>query len=122
MPVEPNPRLSAFDAALKRAGIPISGVSHVGPAYADVTINFLPEATAEQQTQAEEMRTVSFDWRPRRALTRTQIVSGITALTTAQQNALLRHVLAHIARGNLGELVDIVETTGLPLAVDEVIP
>jgi hypothetical protein len=121
MPLNPSPRLPDFDAALRRAGIPIDGVSWVGPGLSDVTIQFQVTATQEQHDQAEQLRQ-TFDWRPRRALTRAQIVAGIGNLTSAQQTALLRHLLAVVCREHLNELADVLAVTGLPLAVDEVVP
>lgn len=52
-------RISAFDEALRAAGIPIDGVSGVpGPS---VRIDFRPEATREQRQQANDLAQ-AFDW------------------------------------------------------------
>lgn len=117
-------RIQALETALRAAGIPITGLSdnsEPGGLPVGLTINYAAGATAEQIAAGEQMKE-TFDYRPRRDLTRSQIVAGITSLTTAQQNAILRHLLAHVIRNNSAEVIAILTETGLPLAVDEVIP
>ena len=118
----PLDRLTVLDQTLKAAGIPISGLSNAGPPYpAGVTIDYLPAATAEQRAAGEQVRE-TFDYRPRRSLSRGAIVTQIAALTTAQQTQLLRHLLAFLLRTNDGEAGDILAASNLPIAVDEIDP
>ena len=118
----PLDRITVLDQTLRAAGIPIEGITNAGPPYpAGVTINYAPAATAEQRTAGEQIRE-TFDYRPRRSLSRANIVQQIASLTTAQQNQLLRHLLAFLLRSNDGEATDILTGSNLPVAVDEVDP
>lgn len=114
-------RVPDFDQYLKNNAIPISGVSQSGAAPAGITINFLPEATAEQITWANAARD-SFDWRRRRAIGRNAIVTALANLTAGQQNAILRHAVAFLMRQNAPEMINIADTLGVALPVDEVDP
>lgn len=118
----PLPRLTVLENTIRAAGIPIDGLSNAGPPYpAGVTIQYSPSATAEQITQGEQIKEV-FDYRPRQSLTRQQIVTGWGQLTQQQQNTVLKHILTILLRNNPGEIEDILAETGVPLAVDEVVP
>ncbi len=115
-------RLQDFDAYLRQNAIPISGLSDSGGARpAAITIQFLPEATAEQIAWAEDSKT-NYDWRERRMLTRNQIVSGIQTLTAAQQNTIIRHMIASFIREHKSEVLDALAVAGILLVVDEVDP
>jgi hypothetical protein len=118
----PLDRITVLDQTLRSAGIPIDGVSSSGPPYpAGVTIQYLPAATVEQRAAGTQIKE-TFDYRPRRSLTRAAIVTQIAALTTAQQTQLLRHLLAFLLRSNDSEAGDILTASGLPVAVDEIDP
>lgn len=114
-------RIAAFDAYLRDNAIPIDGLSSNGDAPAGITIQFKPEATAEQIAWAENAK-ATFDWRRRRALSRNTIVTAFSNLTTAQQNAVIRHVCAYIARQNPSEVASLAAVVGISLPVDEVDP
>lgn len=120
----PLPRLVVLENTIRAAGIPISGLQNAGPPYpAGVTIDYLPSATVEQVAQAEQIKEL-FDYRPRRNLTRQQIAAGFAALTQSQQNAVLRHLLAILIRQafSAADVEAALAETGIPLAVDEVVP
>lgn len=114
-------RISDFDQFLQANSIPFSGISQSGDAPAGVTIHFLPAATAEQISWANEQKD-EFDWRRRRAIARNTIVTALAALTTQQQNAILRHAVAYLMRQNPPEMANIAAVVGLALPVDEVDP
>jgi hypothetical protein len=121
MPHDGSSRLPAFDAHLKGAGIPISGLSQSGPAPAGVTIGYLPEATAEQVAFAENEK-ATFDWRRRRPLSRNTIATAVAALTAQQQNAILRHVVCMILRERINDGANISAVLGVAVPLDEVDP
>jgi hypothetical protein len=116
-------RLQAFDAALRAAGIPIDGVSLLAqpPGPQTIEVQYRDSATAEQRAQGQAILE-GFDFRPRRDLTRLQVVQGIAQLTTAQQAALRNHLLARVLANLGGEAAEILSGLGLPLAIDEVDP
>lgn len=116
------PRLTVLEITLRAAGIPISGVQNAGPPYPDgVTIDYLPEATAEQVAAGQAIRE-TFDYRARRDLTPGQIAQGIAGLTVAQEVALRRRILARVLLSFGADALDILAALNLPLAVDEVVP
>lgn len=120
----PLPRLVVLENTIRAAGIPISGVQNSGPPYpAGVTIDYLPSATAEQIAQAEQIKEL-FDYRARRNLTRQQLAAGLAALTQAQQTTVLRHLLAILIRqgSSAADVEAALAETGVPFAVDEVVP
>lgn len=122
-------RIDVLAGVLTAAGIPFSGLTLPSvppgqtPVYTpqNVSVNYLPTATAEQIVAGNQI-VETFDFRRRRSLTRAQIVNGIQALTTAQQNTVMRHLLAILLREKAAEVAAILSETGLPLAVDEVDP
>lgn len=114
-------RVAAFESLLRNNSIPISGIGVSGDAPAGITINFLPAATAEQIAWANDQK-ASFDWRRRRAIARNTIVTTLAGLTANQQNAILRHVCAYIARQNPDEVANLAAVVGVSLPVDEVDP
>lgn len=114
-------RISAFDAYLTDNAVPINGVGISADAPAGVSIDFKPEATAEQIAWATNARD-TFDWRRRRPLSRNTIVTALANLTTAQQNAILRHIAAFIGRQNPSEVASLAAVVGISLPVDEVDP
>lgn len=115
-------RIADFENYLLANNIPFTGSSWSEPiSAATVTINFAPEATQEQIDWANNAKE-TFDWRPRRLLTRAQIVQHWQGLTTAQQNGLMRHLLAMLIRQNRNEVLEALSQTGVPLPVDEVDP
>lgn len=120
-PVQPQ-RPADFEAYLRANGIPIGGLSVSGTVFpAGITIQFMPEATAEQIAWANDAK-ANFDWRERRLLTRNQIVTGLQGLTNAQQNALIRHMIAAFIREHKAECNDALAVAGIALPIDEVAP
>lgn len=118
----PLNRLIVLENTLRAAGIPVDGISNNGPPYpAGVTVQYNPSATVEQIQQGNQI-VETFDYRPRRSLTRQQIVSGLQALTTAQQNMILRQAVVLLLRERPQEVEEILTDTGIPLAVEEVDP
>lgn len=114
-------RVSAFDAYLRTNSIPIDGISQNGAAPAGITIQFQVAATPEQIAWAENARD-TFDWRRRRPLNRNTIVTALANLTTGQQNSVIRHIAAYIARQNPDEVAALAAVVGIALPVDEVDP
>lgn len=104
-------------------GIPVAGISTTAgqDPPAGLEISFTPPVTQEQIDQANQIKE-TWDYRPRRSLTRQQIAQAIAALTTAQQNTLLRHLLAILIRDRRAETLKALAAVGIPLAVDEVDP
>lgn len=115
-------RLDDFDQHLKANNIPFSGLSDSGGVRPEsITINFLPEATAEQIAWAQNAKEI-YDWRERRLLSRSQIVTAWQGLTDQQRNAVMRHLLAIIIRQNRSEVIQSLATVGVDLPIDEVDP
>lgn len=115
-------RLQDFNDYLLQNSIPISGLSDAGPPYpAGVTINFLPTATAEQIAWANDAK-AAFDWRERRMLTMNQIFTGLSSLTTQQQNTILRYMVGQFIREHKAEALAALTTAGIVLPIDEVDP
>jgi hypothetical protein len=118
-------RISDFDAYLRANNIPIDGVSLSSTVDAPegISIQYAASATTEQQAWAETAK-ASFDWRKRRMLTAKQIADHITALTTAQQNAILRRFVGLVIRSNKAEVVNMLAEAGqtITLPYDEVDP
>lgn len=118
----PLSRLIVLDNTLRAAGIPISGVSDNGPPYpAGIVVQYATTATTEQIAAGGQI-VETFDYRPRRSLTRQQIVTGLLGLTTAQQNTIMRHMIVLLLRERSADVEAILTETGIPLAVDEVVP
>ena len=115
-------RVEAFEALLTANAIPFTGTSVSGDAPAGIIINFAPSATAEQIAWANDQKDNVFDWRRRRPLARNTIVTTIAGLTTAQQNTIVRHIAAFIARQNPDECANIAAVLGVSFPVDEVDP
>ena len=120
-----NPRIADFDQHLRLLGIPISGISDnnngTDPYPQGVTISYLPEATAEQIALGDA-ELLAFDWRRRRMIARNTIVNTLASLTTAQQNAILRHIAAAFIREHKAEALNVIATLGANLPIDEVDP
>ena len=118
----PLSRLTVLDNTLRAAGIPIAGISNNGPPYpAGIVIQYTASATAEQIAAGNQIAE-TFDYRARQSLTRSQIVTGYQGLTTTQRNTLLAHLLTILLRQNAAEVDALLTETGVPLAVDEVVP
>lgn len=118
----PLSRLVVLDNTLRAAGIPISGVSNNGPPYpAGVVVQYAAGATAEQIAAGNQI-VETFDFRSRQSLTRSQIVTGLQSLTAAQQNTIMRHMIVLLLRERSADVEAILSETGIPLAVDEVVP
>lgn len=116
-------RVSILAGLLNEVGIPFDGISVIDIAASPVNavIQFKTSATAEQIALGNQML-AAFDWRRRRALTRTVVVNALQQFTTAQQNAILRHAICEMLRNSpqLAAQIDAVLGTSLP--VDEVDP
>ena len=114
-------RLADFDAHLTSLGIPFSGLTNADNTVESLVIDFLPAATAEQITQANDAK-VAFDWRKRRMIARNTIVNTLAGLTAAQQNAVVRHIVAAFIRANKAEALDLLATLQQNVPIDEVDP
>lgn len=79
--------------AIRQAGIPINGLRETAPGV--FGIDFRPEATSAQRTQAQTILT-NFDRRARRPRSIAALVADINAMTVANRNILLVAVLAQI--------------------------
>lgn len=118
----PMSRLNAFDQYLRQNGIPIDGLSASTPYGPDtVEIQYSPSATAEQIAWAESAKQL-FDWRPRRFLSEGTIASTFAGLTTAQQNAVLRRLLARFIVLNEDWVRQVMADQGVSIPYDEVVP
>ena len=84
-------------------------------------IDYKPEATQEQ-IDLGNATLAAFDWRKRRPLDRSTIVTAFQSLTTAQQNSVLRHIVCDVVRSNPALQSKINAALGLSLTVDEVDP
>jgi hypothetical protein len=116
-------RVSVLNGVLAEAGIPVDGISivDIAPTPPVVTIQYTADATAEQIALGDQIL-AQFDWRKRRALARTTVVTALQQLTTAQQNAILRHVVCEIVRNQPALAAQIDAALGTSLPVDEVDP
>lgn len=115
-------RLEVFNQYLvETLGIPVIGISPGANPPTTCVITYAPEATQEQIDEAEQAVDL-FDWRPRRLLTRAQIVAALQSLTAQQRDTLQRHLLIHLLRQSESEVLRILSDTGIPLAFDEVDP
>lgn len=116
-------RVAILDSLLREVGIPFDGISviDINATPVNAVIQFKSSATAEQIALGNQML-AAFDWRKRRALTRSIVVNALQQLTPAQQNAILRHAVCEMLRNSpqLAAQVDAVLGTSLP--VDEVDP
>lgn len=116
-------RTDVLSALLLEAEIPFISIAvtdiNADPVAASIV--YKPEATPEQIGLGDQML-ASFDWRKRRALSRTTVVTALNQLTTTQQNAILRHVVCDIIRNNAGLATKINAALGTSLTVDEVDP
>lgn len=116
-------RSSVLAALLDELSIPYSGVQ-VADINADpvqASISYRPEATAEQIALGDSIL-AAFDWQRRRALPRNTVVTALQTLTTAQQNAILRHMACEFLRTNPTVAAKINAALGVSLPVDEVDP
>jgi ABC-type taurine transport system substrate-binding protein len=86
-----------------------------------VDIQYQASATAEQIAWAEQAKQ-TFDWRPRRFLSDSTIASAYAGLTTQQQNAILRRLVALLIRNNESAVLQIFSDLGQSLPYDEVAP
>ena len=115
-------RVEAFEKYLRQNAIPINGLGFSDPpGPTTVTIDFKPEATAEQVAWAEAALE-SFDWRPRRFLTDAVIASTIAGLTAQQQNAILRRLVARFLQQNEEWVREVMADHGVAIPYDEVVP
>lgn len=123
MPANSSFRSAILQGVLSEVGIPWLSVVvtdiNANPVAAHLT--YKPEATAEQIALGDSIL-ASFDWRRRRSLTRGTVVTALQTLTTAQQNAILRHMACEYLRGNPGVAGQINAALGVSLTVDEVDP
>lgn len=118
----PLSRFVVLEQLLRAAGIPLDGLSDSGPPYpAGVTVMYGKDATAAHIVAGGQI-VETFDYRPRRSLSRRQLATGVNALTDAQQRALFRHLLVLLVQDRPQEVEDILRDTSIPLAVDEVDP
>jgi hypothetical protein len=118
----PLSRFQAFDTYLRSNGIPIDGLSGDTPyGPTTVTIQYQASATQQQIDWAEQAKQ-TFDWRPRRFLSDAVIASAYAGLTTQQQNALLRRLVALLIRQNESAVLQIFSDLGQSLPYDEVAP
>ena len=122
MPHNDAMRVFVLDALLREVGIPIVGISvqSVTPTV-DVTIQYAVEATAEQIALGQQMLE-AFDWRARRKLSRSTVVTALGQLTTQQQNAIMRHLICDALRNNPSLSAQIDAALGTSLPVEEVDP
>ena len=115
-------RFAAFDQYLRDNAIPINGLSGSQPyGPATVTIDFKPEATAEQIVWANAAKD-AWDWRTRRDLARSVVATNIAGLTSQQQNALMRHCIAKFILEHQDEVTRILAEHGFAVPFDEVAP
>lgn len=114
-------RIPAFDQYLRAAGVPFAGVSMSGNAPEGVTIQFLPEATAEQQQWAETAK-LEFDWRRRLPASLDAIVTVVSGYTAQQQNALLRRLICKTFREQPSLALEFATALGVSLPVEDVDP
>ncbi len=117
----PQPRSSVFDDKLRRAGVPIDGISIGNPndVPATVVIQYQTTATPEQIAWAEDQK-LSFDWRPRRFLTDAQINAVITGLTAQQQNGLIRRLIILVLKANEVDVQQILADLNVSVPYEEV--
>lgn len=116
-------RVAILDGLLKDAGIPIDGISvnDINAVPPLVTVQYRPEATAEQIALGNQMRD-NFDWRRRRALGRGTVVTAVNNLTAGQRAVIDAHMRAEHLRNNPQLAAVIATAVGVPLPVDEVDP
>lgn len=116
-------RASILDGLIRDAGIPLVSVQviDINAVPPNVNLVFSPSATAEQIALANQIKD-AFDWRRRRALARNTVVTGFQSLTTAQQNAIIKHLVCEMMRLNPSAAAQISQFVGAPLPVDEVDP
>lgn len=116
-------RVGVLSDVLAEAGIPVSGISvaDINANPVQFSISYAPSATAEQIALGDQIA-AAFDWRRRRALARSVVVTAINQLTTQQITALLRHQAAEYLRTNPSLAAKITAALGTPLPVDEVDP
>lgn len=74
--------------ALTEAGIPVVSVSQTDPVVRTATIQFAPEATAEQQTQAQTILN-TLDFRERRPKDWDALRTALLNLAQADRNKLI---------------------------------
>lgn len=120
----PMNRLDVFANLLTQAAVPFWTVSGTQPYSAEtVTIDFKAEATQEQRDWANAQK-ATFDWRTRRFVTDGQLAAVIAGLTNAQQNQLLRRLLARLIKQAGGEewILQLAAELGVSVPYDEVVP
>lgn len=122
-PIMPQTRIQAFEDHIRRAGIPIDGISVVDGSTSPPTLEFQyqPAATQEQRDWAAQAVGL-WDWRPRRFLGDATIASVIAGLTTQQQNALMRRLLVLVLKEHEQQVAQALSDLGLSLPYDEVTP
>lgn len=116
-------RVGILDGLIRDAGIPIDGISvvDVNATPPVVTVQYRPEATAEQIALGDQIKD-AFDWRKRRSLDRVVVVVAINNLTVAQRAIIDAHMRAEYLRANPILAAQIGTAAGVPLPVDEVDP
>lgn len=116
-------RVSVLNGLLAEAGIPVVSVQviDINATPVNAVIQYPPEATQEQINLGNDILS-NFDWRRRRALNRTTVVTALNQLTTNQQNAILRHMACDYLRNNPSLAAQIDAGLGTSLPVDEVDP
>lgn len=118
----PMTRVQAFEAYLSANAIPINGLGWSNPpGPSTVTIDFRPEATAEQVAWAEQAKEM-FDWRPRQFLSDATIASAYAGLTSQQRTAILNRFVGLLVRQNEAAVVAMFAELGVSLPYDEVVP
>ncbi len=114
-------RITDFSNYLTANAIPFSGIQNSNGTPEGLTIDFLPAATAEQIAWANDAL-AAYDWRNRRMLARNTIVNTLASLTAAQQNAIVRHIVAAYIREHKAEALDLLATLQQNVPIDEVVP
>ncbi len=107
-------RLQRLTEQIRDAGVPIDGLSGTGPG---VRIDFRPEATPAQRTQAAGM-VAAFNWAPRRPRALADVTAAVQALSTADRNLLLSALAAEFLRQH----PEFATRLGVNVPGDEVIP
>lgn len=114
-------RITAFYEYILSVGVPAEGFVNANYTLAGLTINYLPAATTEQMEWVENAKEL-FDWREQRALDRNTIQATVAGLNSAQREAVMQHVAAHVLQQNPQLAASIATVTNVPLPVTEPVP
>lgn len=114
-PIGDDSRVSAFDAFVRAAGVPLVSISNANNTVEGLTLQYTGTQTSAQESWVANAVT-QFDWRSQVPLSVAQVKTALQGLASGQVNDAILTVAANGLIANPA-LADLLAANGTPIAV-----